>query len=260
MASCFKLAIEIKNAVELVDSNYEECRKISDRVQRFTNLWRRVPKKLPKEMIAELQEFKDCCSGAINLVSSYTKEKYGAKSVWRWVNQMGHADRDNAKFLDWHTRLDRSRSDCEYAFVMYGLILAGTDEKPHDSDLPLSPREDVYFVDEKTTWLINAKDVEYLDFMKSNSISIPKPIGAGNFSSVFRVKYQGSEYALKRISPLDGEGKDAVLARFYKEANLLFRLSHHGIIQMFGGSNLYDSVEGDVVGTYANDLKASNLR
>ena len=65
------------------------------------------------------------------------------------------------------------------------IILDSNDVAPLHSPMIADRKMD----DEIYTRLIDADAVEYLDFMKTDGVKINKPIGSGNFSSVYRVKY-----------------------------------------------------------------------
>lgn len=73
------------------------------------------------------------------------------------------------------------------------------------------------------------------DSIASASLEKREPLGTGGFGEVFRChhKYANWDFALKVLNPAFDEGRDRAIARFFQEAQILFRLNHPNIVRVF---------------------------
>jgi len=62
-----------------------------------------------------------------------------------------------------------------------------------------------------------------------------EPAGQGGFSLVYRVKHKltGTDFAMKVFAPAFAAGGEGHLDRFFREARILFALSHANIVRVF---------------------------
>ena len=77
--------------------------------------------------------------------------------------------------------------------------------------------------------------LEGADSVSSASLEKLDLLGAGGFGEVFRChhKFANWDVALKLLNPAFDEGRDRAVARFFQEAQILFRLQHPNIVRVF---------------------------
>jgi eukaryotic-like serine/threonine-protein kinase len=83
-------------------------------------------------------------------------------------------------------------------------------------------------------------------------------LGGGGFGEVFRChhKFAKCDFALKVLNPAFDEGRDRAVARFFQEAQILFRLRHGNIVRVYDVGMIghrpfirMELVNGDSLGT-----------
>ncbi|KAG9459711.1 hypothetical protein H6P81_004219 [Aristolochia fimbriata] len=78
-----------------------------------------------------------------------------------------------------------------------------------------------------------------LQQIKNSDLEEIKQLGTGTYGTVFYGKWRGSDVAIKRIKPScftggELEGKNRVIAEFWKEAILLGQLRHPNVVAFYG--------------------------
>lgn len=99
--------------------------------------------------------------------------------------------------------------------------------------------------------------LEGSDSISSVSLEKRELLGSGGFGEVFRChhKFANWDFALKILNPAFDEGRDRAVARFFQEAQILFRPNHPNIVRVFDVGMmgrrpfiLMELIEGDNLG------------